>query len=128
MHLQPRYDAQEMLAVAEYNLQVPRFSPLVLLTLLVLLGVSAAVFVWQVRRWTAQPGWRALLDWSRERGFRLSRPQAPPREPFDRFEGARVITLLEAEQTRAMQLEVPPMAAPTPAAAGGPGAGAPPSA
>ena len=124
MHLQPRYDAQQMLAVAEYNVQVPRFSPLVLLTLLVLLGVSAAVFVWQVRRWTAQPGWRALLDWSRERGFRLSRPQAPPREPFDRFAGALMTTLLESEQTRAMQLEVPPMAAPTPAAAGGPGAGA----
>jgi hypothetical protein len=46
-----------------------------LVTLLLLFGVSAAVFVWQVRRWTLQPGWRALLDWSRERGFKLSRPQ-----------------------------------------------------
>ena len=98
-----------------YNIQIPAFSPGVLATLLLVLGVSAAVFVWQVRRWTQQPGWRALLDWSRERGFKLSRPQsaaaAAAREPFDRFEGARVTTLLEHGETRAMQLEVPPAAA-----------------
>ena len=114
-----------MLAAA-YNLQVPRFSWTVLLTLLVLLGLSAAAFVWQVQRWTMRPGWRALLDWSRERGWRLSRPETAPGEPFDRFEGARVTTLLEAggggisgivggsggagspAVTKAMQLEVPP--------------------
>jgi hypothetical protein len=95
----------------------------VLLLLLALAGVSAGVFVWQVRRWTSQPGWRALLDWSRERGFKLSRPlgaAAVAREPFDRFEGARVITLLESAETRAMQLEVPATAT----AATTPGAGA----
>jgi hypothetical protein len=94
-----------------YNLAPPAFSPGVLLTLLFLLAVSAAVFVWQVLRWTSQPGWRALLDWSRERGFTLSRPagaSAAAREPFDRFQGARVTTLLEsgAGETKAMQLEV----------------------
>jgi len=120
-----RYDAQEMLAVAEYNLEAPRFSPVVLLTLLVLFGVSAAVFVWQVRRWTLQPGWRALLDWSRERNFKLSRPQSPPREPFDRFDGARVMTMLQSGETRAMQLQVPPASAGS-AAQGGAGAGAAP--
>jgi len=102
---------------AEYNIQIPGFSWGVLFTLLLLFGVSAAVFVWQVRRWTLQPGWRALLDWSRERGFKLSRPLAAAREPFDRFDGARVMTMLESGETRAMQLEVPPAAA-TPQGAG----------
>lgn len=110
-----RYDAQEMLCEA-YTFELPRFSWLVLLTLLLLLGLSAAAFVWQVQRWTMRPGWRALLDWSRERGWRLSRPAAgaAPGEPFDRLAGARVITLLEAgpgagaAAMKAMQLEVPP--------------------
>ena len=111
-----------MLAAA-YNIVLPGFSPIVLLTLLLVFGVSAAVFVWQVRRWTLVPGWRALLDWSRERGFKLSRPAgaaAVAREPFDRFEGARITTLLESGDTRGMQLEVPPAAA----APDGAGAGA----
>jgi len=60
------------------------------------------------------------LDWSRERGFKLSRPQSAAREPFDRFKGARVMTMLESGETRAMQLEVPPAAA----APEGAGAGA----
>jgi hypothetical protein len=120
MLCQSRYDAQEMLAtLVKYNLEPPRFSPLVLLTLLLLFGVSTAVFVWQVRRWTLQPGWRALLDWSRERNFKLSRPLAAAREPFDRFAGARVMTMLESHETKAMQLEVPP-------ASSGAGAGAAP--
>jgi hypothetical protein len=95
-----------MLAAA-YNVQVPGFSWPVLLTLLLALGLSGVMFIWQVRRWTTHHGWRALLDWSRERGFKLSRPEAPPGEPFDRFDGARVITLLESGPTRGMQLEFP---------------------
>jgi hypothetical protein len=87
-----------------------RFSWLVFLTLVLITVVSAVMFVWQVRRWTTHRGWRALLDWSRERGFKLSRPQAPAGEPFDRIAGARVTTLLESEAagatTRAMQLTV----------------------
>ena len=109
-----------------YNLAPPAFSPVVLLTLLFLLAVSAAVFVWQVLRWTSQPGWRALLDWSRERGFTLSRPAgaaSSAREPFDRFARARVTTLLESGETKAMQLEVPVAGAAT-AGGGSAGAGA----
>src|SRR5205807_7563347 len=82
------------------------FSWVIFLTLITVFGVSVTVFVWQVRRWTTHRGWRELLDWSRERGFTLSRPQIPPREPFDRIAGARVITLLERGNTRAMQLQV----------------------
>jgi hypothetical protein len=94
------------------NLPLPSFSWLVMLTLLLALGLSALVFAWQVHRWTTNRGWRALLDWSRERGFTLSRPQIPPGEPFDRFgAGARVTTLLERGPTRVMQFELPPTAA-----------------
>jgi hypothetical protein len=82
------------------------FSWLVFVTLLLVLTVSVVVFVWQVRRWTTNPGWRALLDWSRERGFRLSRPEAPAGEPFDRFPMSRVKTSLESPTTRAMQVEL----------------------
>jgi hypothetical protein len=92
---------------AAYNIDVPAFSWLVLVTLLLALGLSAVVFAWQVQRWTTNRGWRALLDWSRERGFTLSRPQNPPGEPFDRFAGATVTTLLESSTTRAMQFEIP---------------------
>src|SRR3954471_4068768 len=86
---------------------IPHFSWLVLLALLLVLGVSVAVFIWQVRRWTTHRGWRALLDWSRERRFRLSRPGIPPGEPFDRLPHARIATQLESGPTRAMQIRVP---------------------
>jgi hypothetical protein len=88
-----------------YNVPGPAFSWLVLLTLLLVLGVSVVVFVWQVRRWTTHRGWRALLDWSRERGFRLSRPtDKPAAEPFDRLRDAKITTLLESGPTAAMQI------------------------
>ncbi|CAN5578555.1 hypothetical protein BH20VER1_BH20VER1_31710 [soil metagenome] len=80
------------------------FSWRILLTLLLVLGVSVAVFVWQVRRWTTHRGWRALLDWSRERGFRLSRPDAPAGEPFERLTPTRVTTRLESGKTQAFQM------------------------
>ena len=97
-----------MLATIYYT-QPPRFSWLVLLAMLLLLGVSVAVFVWQVQRWTSNRGWRALLDWSRERGFKLSRPDQPPGEPLDRIAGgqARVTRCLQKGPTQAIQLEVP---------------------
>src|SRR5436305_8545611 len=87
------------------------FSWVIFLTLITVFGVSVTVFVWQVRRWTTHRGWRELLDWSRERGFNLSRPESPAPEPFDRIAGARVITRLESDKpraTRVMQLHVAP--------------------
>jgi hypothetical protein len=48
------------------------------------------------------------LDWSRERGFNLSRPESPAPEPFDRVAGARVITRLESPKTQALQLHIAP--------------------
>ena len=84
------------------------FSWVVLLTLALILAVSVVVFVWQVRRWTTHRGWRELLDWSRERGFTLSRPEKTAGEPFDRIVGARVLTQLESGGSRAMQLRIVP--------------------
>jgi hypothetical protein len=97
-----------MWATIVYN-QPPRFSVLLLLTMLLVLGVSVAVFVWQVRRWTTHRGWRELLDWSRERGFKLSRPNQPTGEPLDRMAAgaARVTTCLQKGAMQALQLEVP---------------------
>ena len=102
-------------AAAPYNLPGPSFSWLVLFTLLLVLGVSVVIFVWQVRRWTTHRGWRALLDWSRERGFRLSRPaDKVAGEPFDRLREAKVTTLLESGPTAVMQVVTAPV---TPATA-----------
>ena len=101
-----------LMTTAPYVPPTPDFSWLVLLKLLLLLGVSVAVFAWQVRRWTTHRGWRALLDWSRERGFRLSRPDRPAGEPFDRLREARVTTVLESGPTSAMQLVASSDAAP----------------
>ena len=82
------------------------------LTLLLLFGVSVTAFVWQVRRWTTHRGWRALLDWSRERGFKLSRPDKPAGEPFDRLRDAQISTMLESGPTAAMQIVAASDAAP----------------
>jgi hypothetical protein len=83
------------------------FSWVILFTLLLVLGSSVAVFVWQVRRWTTHRGWRDLLDWSRERGFTLSRPDDVAGEPFDRLNStATITTALESDKTRALQLRL----------------------
>jgi hypothetical protein len=97
-----------MCAIAMNVPSAPAFSWVVLLLLILITCASAAVFAWQVRRWTTHRGWRELLDWSRERGFSLSRPESPAPEPFDRIAGARVTTKLESDKTRALQLHVAP--------------------
>src|SRR5262245_22227982 len=105
--------AAASVTTAPDNLAAPPFSWLLLLTLLLLLGVSVVVYVWQVRRWTTHHGWRALLDWSRERGFKLSRPDKAATEPFDRLREAKVTTMLESGPTAAMQLVASSDAAPS---------------
>ena len=84
------------------------FSWVVLFTLFTVLGASVAVFVWQVRRWTTHRGWRDLLDFSRERGLTLSRPDAPAGEPFDRLNNPTITTQLESDKVKAMQLRLAP--------------------
>lgn len=58
------------------------FSWQVLLTLLMVLILSAATFVVLVRRWTTQRGESALSDWARGKGFRVARPEDAPRLPL----------------------------------------------
>jgi hypothetical protein len=77
----------------------------VLLSLVAVLLVSVLTFNWQVRRWTTNRAWRALLDWARERGWKLSNQDVEPPEPFDRLPAARATTLLTGKSTRAFQLE-----------------------
>jgi hypothetical protein len=48
----------------------PAFSVGILLTLLVLLGISTAIFWLLVRRSTSHRQWISLQDWARERGFK----------------------------------------------------------
>jgi hypothetical protein len=57
------------------------FSWRVLLTLLLVLILSAATFAALVRRWTTQRGELALSDWARGNGFRLARASDAPDLP-----------------------------------------------
>lgn len=81
------------------------FSWAVLLSLVTVLAVSLVVFNWQVRRWTTNRRWRALLDWARERGYRLSHQDREPPPPFDTMAAARATTCLESRSTHLFQLE-----------------------
>ena len=83
------------------------FSWLVLLTLVTVFAASVLVFNWQVRRWTTNRGWRALLDWARSTGFSLSNQAREVPPPFDRLGGARVKTWLHSGATLVFQLETP---------------------
>ena len=83
------------------------FSFSVLLTLIVVVIASVAVFYWQVQRWTSDPTARALLDWARATGFALSRQPRVAPAPFDMFAAARATTSLEKAKTKVMQLEIP---------------------
>jgi hypothetical protein len=103
------------MTTAPTDLPSLRFSWTILFTLLLITGVSVVVFIWQVRRWTTHQGWRELLDWSRERAFKLSRPDLAAGEPFDRLEGARVVTSLVSGSTRILQILVPRPGSPEPA-------------
>ncbi len=77
----------------------------ILLSLLAVLAASVIVFNWQVRRWTTDRAWRALLDFARARDFRLSRDMQTPPEPLDRLQQARTTVLLTKKTTQLVQLE-----------------------
>lgn len=91
------------------NIPQVGFSWLVLISLVTVLVVSAVVFTWQVRRWTTNRGYRALLDFSRERGFKLSNleKEPTPPEPFAQMQGAHVTLCVASSNTKLMQLHTP---------------------
>jgi hypothetical protein len=82
-----------------------RFNPWIVISLLLIVGVSVVVFYWQVNRWTTHRGWRALLDFAREQNFTLSRQDREPPEPLERLPAARMTVSLESKQTKMFQLE-----------------------
>jgi hypothetical protein len=82
-----------------------RFNVWVLLTLLAVMTVSVVVFNWQVRRWTTNRGWRALLDFARENGFSLSRQDREPPPPLERLPASRITISVESKHTKMFQLE-----------------------
>jgi len=97
--------------------QVPPFSPLVLLTLIVIVAASSVTFWFLVRRATSHRQWVAFADWARDQGFRFARagPAGVP-EPLNliRNTTATVRLRLTKADTSLVQFEA---VTPVPAAA-----------
>jgi hypothetical protein len=94
---------------------MPTFSFAVLMTLLVILGVSLATFFLLVRRWTTQRQWVTLAEWARQRGFRFG-PTEISALPgaLDKLRASNVqmrLHLCDTEQSvAAVQLQTDPQA------------------
>jgi hypothetical protein len=93
------------MSAPSYDTSGLRFSFSVLLTLIAVLSASVIVFNWQVRRWTSNRGWRALLDWARATGFKLSHHDREPPPPFTQLTSGRMTTCLQSGPTKLLQLE-----------------------
>lgn len=88
--------------------QSPPFSPVILLTLLLVVGASSVTFWLLVRRATSRRQWVALSDWARERRFRFDRiGSAPAPPPFNKLPNttASVRLSLSKKSTTLVQLE-----------------------
>jgi hypothetical protein len=76
--------------------QPPSFSPFILLTLLAVLGLSAATLWVIVRRATSHRRWVALAEWAREHGFRFTRePEGEAPMPLARLQEPRPVVRLQ---------------------------------
>ena len=103
--------------------QPPRFSPLVLLTLLTIVAASSVTFWLLVRRATSHRQWVAFSDWARDHGYRFARagPATSPAElpePLNHLRPAAATVRLSLSKgpTRLLQIEAePPAAAAAPA-------------
>jgi hypothetical protein len=76
--------------------QPPPFSPVILLSLLAVLGLSAATLWVLVRRATSHRQWVALSDWAKEYGYRFTRAEggdAPA--PFQNLQNPRPVVRLQ---------------------------------
>src|SRR3954447_8238821 len=85
----------------------PAFSPLVLLTLVVIVVGSAVTFSLLVRRATSHRQWVALSDWARDHGFRFTRvaPEQPP-SPFHLLQNTTAVTRLSLSKGATTFLQV----------------------
>src|SRR5881394_1750238 len=97
----------------------PGFSPLVLLTLVVVVVGSSVTFWLLVRRATSHRQSVALSDWARDHGFRFTRvaPDRPP-SPFHLLQNTTAVTWLSLSKgsTTFLQVEAAPAGAPAPGA------------
>jgi hypothetical protein len=88
--------------------QPPTFSPLVLLTLLVVVAASSVTFWLLVRRATSHRQWVALADWARDHRFKFSRtsPDVLP-APFHVLQNTAALVRLSLTKgaTTLLQLE-----------------------
>jgi hypothetical protein len=102
----------------------PPFSFSIFLTLLTILGMSAATLWVLVRRATSHRRWVALAEWAREKGFRFDKIQVGEvPAPFGLLQGARPLVRQQLSRgpTTVMQFEhgeAAPQANPAVAAAG----------
>jgi hypothetical protein len=100
--------------------QPPPFSPLILLSLLTVLGLSAVTMWVLVRRATSHRQWVALSEWAREYGYRFTRAaggDAP--SPFEHLKPPHPVVRLQLSRgpTTLVQFEhgtAPSSGAPTP--------------
>src|SRR5436190_13851701 len=86
----------------------PGFSPLVLLTLVVIVVGSSVTFWLLVRRATSHRQWVALSDWARDHGYRFGRAAADqPPPPFNLLQNAVPLVRLSLAKgkTKLVQLE-----------------------
>jgi len=89
------------------------FSWRVLLTLLVVLGLSATMFALLVQRWTTQRRRIVLSDWCKGKGFKVGNPETPPALLGELKAPARVREWVGNEDTVLMVVEVEKIASAT---------------
>jgi hypothetical protein len=98
--------------------QPPSFSPLVLLTLLVIVAVSSVTFWLLVRRATSHRQWVAFSEWASDNRFRFNRaaPDALP-APFHVLQNSSALARISLSRgaTTFLQLEAAGAARPAPA-------------
>jgi hypothetical protein len=88
------------------------FSWVVVLVLLSVIGLSVAVFIVLVRRWTSKRLWVEVLDWARERGFRMSARETAAPSPLESVQQTELRTAMRvwSDRITLAQLEAAPPA------------------
>lgn len=76
--------------------QLPKFSFLILLTILLVVATSSVTFWLLVRRLTSRRQWVALSEWARDTGFQFTRDaQGTPPAPFADLPNVRPVVLMQ---------------------------------
>ncbi|HEX8524664.1 MAG TPA: hypothetical protein VF669_20575 [Tepidisphaeraceae bacterium] len=86
------------------TLEPQPFSWRVLVTLLLVLVLSAVTFTALVRRWTTQRHRIVLSDWAKGKGFRVSAPESAPNLPQNPKTVLRCIRAIGSDNTWLLEL------------------------